>query len=173
MKWLYLPRAPAAAKACFALWGRIGSWDWHFLLAVVYLISTTGCIQSRRSNQASGAFFTAQGMSCSQAETIKLQSTALARQKLSLKHPDWGKCRERPWPSRNGAEPAEKAALPAQEVFCLCVNTGRLSSSPQKRLLLLFLPYQTPCIPSSLALPSAEQPPPLTIPCCLWACSCF
>lgn len=107
--------------------------------AIVYLTSTTGCIRSRRSNQASGVFFTAQGMSDSEAETIKLQSTALARQKLSLKHPDRGKRRARPWPSRDGAEPAEKAALPAQEVFCLCVNTGRLSSSPAEKVIIIII----------------------------------
>lgn len=144
-----------------------------FFLAVVYLISTTLCVKSRRSNQTSGAFFTAQGMSYSQAETIKLQSTALAKQKLSLKHPDGGKCREQQWLSRDGAEPAEKAALPAQEVFCLCVNTGRLSSGPAKKVILLFLPYQTPRIPSLPAPASARQPPPLAILCWLRACSCF
>lgn len=90
------------------------------------------CLSNRelRISSDSGALFTAQGMSCSQTRTMKLQSNALAKQKAPPKAPDRGKCGAGPVLSQRkrlekvgkGWKRLEKAALPAQEVFCPCVN---------------------------------------------------
>lgn len=72
-------RAPEAP----CLQGRIGSWGWLYFFWQLFILSALLAVSKVGNLIKSGAFFTAQGMSYSQAETIKLQSTALAEQKLS------------------------------------------------------------------------------------------